>query len=367
MLHKRRLPDPEAADLGRIFDAKIRFLCWLLRSTPAARFGETELRSALGDPMGDWFAARLQKGTEQTIFGKAVDALRTLAENDPTGAIICADAIEHDAKFDVNWNTPGFEMRFSTLPGNWREAIKPVGESFYDRWLSSEKGFPKAPFDLTNSNLTRNSIMTAFRKQSHGVCGYCDDPLGNIGTDKEANDCDHFFPKSLWPHLAIHPRNLFAACKGCNEVWKLDNAPMGAGSVTELNETYHPEYRPGADAITVTASRAAAGGRTVILSITDNSAPKRADTLNAVLDLQSRWTNDVNERLDGQVSALVAESVHQIKRHKNIDQSEIEAIVDDCIVYRNSCKGRTSRVLRDVAILEYQRANQIAELLVECK
>jgi hypothetical protein len=141
---------------------------------------------------------------------------------------------------------------------------------------------------------------------------------------------------------------------------------MGAGSVAELSEAYHPEYRPGAGAITVTANPAALGGRTVSLSITDNAIPIRADTLNAVLDLESRWTNDVNERLDGHVSELVAESIEQEKRHGNIDQASMEDVVDTCIMYRRDKRGQASRTIREVAVLEYQRANQIAELLVEC-
>ena len=73
-----------------------------------------------------------------------------------------------------------------------------------------------------------------------------DGPLGNVGTIAEANDCDHFFPKSKWPHLAIHPANLFAACKGCNETWKLNNAPMGAADEAGLRGTYHPSLLTGA-------------------------------------------------------------------------------------------------------------------------
>jgi hypothetical protein len=365
MLHRRQLPDPVASDLRRVFDAKLRFLTWLLRNTPATGFAKTELRAALGQSLGDWFAGKIQRGANRTLFGKAVDDLRTLAENDPAGAVSCAEAIEHDALFDVNWNIPGFAMRFSTLPDNWRVAVKPVGEPFYDLWLSNG-GFPQGAFGLSVPRLTRNHIMTAFRPQSRGVCSYCDGPLGDVGTDKEASDCDHFFPKSLWPHLAIHPRNLFAACKGCNETWKLDNPPMGAGSVAELNETYHPEQRPGADAITVTANSTGGSGRRLSLSITDGAVPRRAETLNDVLDLESRWSNDVNERLDGQVSELVAESVEQVKRRRTVDQAEMEDIVDTCIYYRNRHKGCNICVLREVAVLEYQRANQIADLLAAC-
>jgi hypothetical protein len=365
MLHRRQLPDPVASDLRRVFDAKLRFLSWLLRNTPTAGFAKAELRAALGQSLGDWFARKIQRGANRTLFGKAVDDLRTLAENNPAGAVSCAEAIEHDALFDVNWNIPGFEMRFSTLPDNWRDAVKAVGEPFYDQWLSNG-GFPKKPFGLSVAKFTRKHIMDSFRRQSRGVCGYCDGPLGDVGTDKEANDCDHFFPKSQWPHLAIHPRNLFAACIGCNETWKLDNAPMGAGSVAELHDTYHPEQRPGADAITVTACSSGGSGRRLSLTITDGAVPRRAETLNGVLDLESRWSNEVHERLDGQISELVAERVEQAKKNINIDRAKMEEIVDDCIYYRNCRKGRMSRVIRDVAVLEYQRANQIAELLAAC-
>ena len=141
---------------------------------------------------------------------------------------------------------------------------------------------------------------------------------------------------------------------------------MGAGSVAELNETYHPDYRPGAASVTVTASLKAAGGRELTVQITDVTVPRRAVTLDAVLKLEERWSKYVNRRLDRQVSEFVAASIVHVKRYKTIDSVEMEKTLADCIDFQNSKKGLKCCMLREVAVLEYQRANQIAELLAAC-
>src|SRR5262245_41478317 len=126
MLHKRRLPDPEAEDLRRVYETKLHFLYWLLRNTPPVGFGFTELESKFDQLLGKWLADRIKWHGELTSFGKDVYALRDLADKDSSGAEDCAKAIENDAKFDVNWDMPGFSMQFATLPEIWRNAVKAV-------------------------------------------------------------------------------------------------------------------------------------------------------------------------------------------------------------------------------------------------
>src|SRR5262245_47159481 len=265
MLHQRILPNLEAQALWRVFKIKLHFLYWLLRKPPIAGFGKVDLERVFGSQLGVWFFARIQRGANRTQFGQDVDNLRDLAENDRPGARTCANVIRHDAKFAKKWGSNGFSMRFPSLPENWRKAVKDVCVPFYDLWLSKE-GFAKEPFGLTVDSINRQYVLRAFRPQSRGVCGYCDGPLGDVGSYLEANDCDHFFPKSDWPYLAIHPNNLFAACHPCNGTWKHEKSPIGIGDVHGFHETYHPEFRPGASAIHVVANLARPGSRKLILS-----------------------------------------------------------------------------------------------------
>ncbi|MEO8408686.1 MAG: hypothetical protein ABI476_09675 [Oxalobacteraceae bacterium] len=365
MLHERKLPQSEAEDLAIIYAVKLRLLGWLLKTPPAGQVTKDELIDLMGEPIGLWFWTRIRKPETRTAFGNAVDALGVMARADLATAVLVADAIEHDATFDNQWSVAGYELRFPRLYPAWLDAVKLVAEPFYDLWLSGS-GFAKAEFGLQGEDMTRDRIMKAFRPPSFRICGYCDGPLGDVGTTVEANDCDHFFPKSKWPHLAIHPVNLFAACKGCNECWKLDKTPMGEADVLGLSETYHPQLRPGVAFITVNAIQSLATPRNVRLLISDAHVRKRARTLNTALDLEARWTNSVNEQIDGRgVSVFVAKSVRDSRRNQTLSQADLLEIIDSDIDWHRQERGKLERSFQLEAALRYQKTNHLADILAE--
>lgn len=363
MLHERRLPNEIAQDLSRIYAAKLGLLDWLLRSPPIALEDSALLVGQFGQPIGDWLWARIRRPETRTVFGNAVVALAHRSQGEPALASAIADAIAYDAEFHTRWEAPGSELRFPRLDQNWLDSIKAVAVPFYD-WLAGE-GFESASFGLANGNLSRAEIMKAFRPQSHGVCGYCDGPLGELGSRLEANDCDHFFPKSHWPHLAVHPANLFSACKGCNSTWKLAKAPMGDGDATGLTETYHPMFRPGRGAIVVSASVSPASARQVKISVADPVVPRRAETLIATLDLESRWENSVNEKLDGEISVLVAKTARDRGRGWQADEASVRQVIEDDIAWRTAQTGREERAIRHIAVLKYMQREVLQQVVAE--
>jgi len=361
VLHERRLPDNLAQDLWRIYAAKISLLDWLLRTPPQALDDNTLLIQQFGQELGEWFWARIRKPQTRTAFGGAVMALATKAQTDPDQAAPVADAIAHDAQFHCQWNVAGNELQFPRLYPDWLETIKNIAVPFYD-WLAGT-GFESAPFALTGGKIDRATVMKAFRPQSHGVCGYCDGPLGELGSKSEANDCDHFFPKSQWPHLAIHPANLFSACQGCNSRWKLANTPMGDADASGLNNTYHPMLRPGAPAIVVNAVVSTASARQVEIKIIDPDFPRRAETLVATLDLESRWTNSVNEKLDQGVSVLVAKAIRDRGLGHQPTADSVQELIESDIAWKQAQIGCEERCIREIAVLNCMRGDMLHEVI----
>lgn len=363
MLHERRLPNDLTQDLDRVFRFKLQLLDWLLRNPPHALDDNTLLVLRFGQPLGKWLWTRIRRAETRTAFGSAVIALAAKARATPAQAVDVAAAIAHDAEFDCNWDLAGNELLFPRLYPDWLEAIRNVAEPFYD-WFAGS-GFTSAPFALTRDTIDRAALMKAFRPQSYGVCGYCDGALGELGTKSEANDCDHFFPKSQWPHLAIHPRNLFSACQGCNTRWKLANTPMGSANASGLNETYHPMLRPGASSVVVSATISPTNSRQVKISIADQTVPRRAETLVATLDLESRWTNSVNEVLDQGVSVLVAKSVRDRGNGWRTDADSIRLLIEDDIVWKREQLGKEASCIRLIAVLECMRGDLLHEVIAE--
>ncbi len=363
MLHERRLPDNLAQDLGLVYAAKLRLLNWLLRTPPPALDDNTLLVQQFGQALGEWLWARVRSPQTRTAFGTSVMALAAKAHSSPDQAALVADAIAHDAQFHSQWSVAGNELLFPRLHMDWLQAIRNVAEPFYD-WLGS-MGFESAPFALTGGKLDRATVMKAFRPQSHGVCGYCDGSLGELGSKSEANDCDHFFPKSQWPHLAIHPANLFSACQGCNSRWKLDRVPMGMADSHGLHGTYHPMLRPGAPAIVVNAVVSAASARQVEIKITDPGFPRRAETLVATLDLEFRWTTSVNEKLDQGVSVLVAKAARDKGLGQQPTADSVKELIESDIAWKQAQIGGEVRCMREIAVLEYMRSDLLNEVIAD--
>lgn len=365
MLHERRLPAAIAADLDRAYQVNLQFLTWLLRTPPQHLDDKSPLTAQFNPSLATWFWRRIQKPKNKpTAFRKAVQKLIDAAKNDPKAAAGIADKIVHDSEFHQHWPTTGFGLEFPVGHSTWSDLIGNVAVPFYD-WLSSESGFDAATFGLTEGTLTRAAIMAAYRSQSFGVCGYCDGPLGEMGTKHEANDCDHFFPKASWPHLAIHPANLFAVCKGCNSTWKGEQAPMRIADAAGLHGTYHPMFRPGAQQIVVTAGSATGKPRNVEIAIADPVCPQRAETLDQTLDLKARWTNDVNEQLDKSVSVLVAKTVHDRFLGRHPSEQDVRDAMQSDIAWKKSRIGKEERTLRLIAAMQFQLGDHMPQIVAE--
>jgi len=363
MLHERRLPQAEFDDLERVYRVKLALLNWLLRTPPADLSTRDPLLLSFDQAVGNWLWDRIRQPATRTHFGFVVDALAARARVEPDAAVLVAESIQHDAQFHGKWDEAGFELRFPRLHPDWLVEVSSVAGQFYD-WLAGT-GFDSETFGLAGATLTRSKIMLAFRPQSRRVCGYCDGPLGEVGTISEANDCDHFFPKSQWPHLAIHPANLFSACKGCNSTWKLAKAPMGEANVLGLSETYHPMLRPGAGRVLVTAIESPATPRRIAIQFNDAEVPQRASTLVSTLDLAARWGNDVNEQLDRGISTLVAKSARDKGLGRQPTPDSVRELIQDDIVWKREHLGTEERTMRLAATLRYQLDQHIPDIIAE--
>jgi hypothetical protein len=364
MLYKRELPKAEADDLAKVYAVKIKFLCWLLNTPPQGLITQQILVKKFKSGIGSWLWGRIFDNGKVTKFGKAVNGLAAKARNEVNAAKQVAIAIEQDARFAECWDASNFELQFPLYYSDWLKPVKAVASPFYD-WLGS-MGFASAVFGLYGGDMSRARIMDAFWSLHPKVCGYCDGPAGDKSETTQANDCDHFFPRSKWPHLAIHPRNLFSACLGCNRTWKNANKPMGEGNVNGLADTYHPQLRPGVNTITVTANTSPNNPRHVVITLNDTGLARRATTIDETLQLKSRWTNDANASIDGEgVSVFVAENHIHLAQGHALSVNELNVAINASIAWCQNKRGKRARMIQQEAVLRYQQANRLAEILHE--
>jgi hypothetical protein len=348
MLHKRELPSNIKRDLKRAHIKQLRFIKWLLTSPPAV-LDQVALSVSLGDELGKWLWDRILWQGEITVYGKAVFALLAKINTDSMGANEVWTAIHHDVRFSFNWNNPNFLFRFPRLPEDWRIVVAKVLSKFYD-WLV-DLGFSKLTFSLTAEKLDRLSILRAYRNSYARVCGYCDGSAGDMTDDKAADHIDHFFPKSEYPHLSIHPDNLFAACSGCNSIWKLALNPVPDVRAGMLEDTYHPWLVPGRDVIRIAVQADPANWSNLSLELTDPVRPKCALNLNRMLNLDERWSGRVNSDLKRQRSKYVATRIRELPL--GFDENSIKACIE---AEKRACKERidseADQLLR-IAVLDF--------------
>lgn len=306
MLHKRKLPKAHARDLLRVFSAQQRLLRWIIIESSAVPT-QAALEEKFESKLGQWFWRRMFWG-QKTDFGNSVDRLSLLALKDPVGACQAWSAVRADMDFARSWPNPSFGFAFPQLPAEWREAIGAVANRFYD-WLV-DRGYSQAVFGLCSGDLTRQAIMRAYDKGYSRVCGYCDGNLGDLTDRKSANDIDHFFPKANYPHLSIHPYNLYPACKECNEYWKGESSPVPVVKPGMLCDTYHPRFMPAASLLELKVIPDPDNWRRLSVHFSDPVVPVRATHLERVLQLAKRWEYRVNKDLERDRSAWVSDVIH---------------------------------------------------------
>ncbi|MEZ4859724.1 MAG: hypothetical protein R3C14_00375 [Caldilineaceae bacterium] len=122
--------------------------------------------------------------------------------------------------------TPAPQRLQITIPKdapNWKLGVREFCLHFFELWRAETKepGFPSQLFPLDNDaqSFTRWDYLDAFRTANDGLylCAICDTSAyrTTVGNRIFAS-IEHFFPKSYYPHLAIHPYNLVPICPFCN-------------------------------------------------------------------------------------------------------------------------------------------------------
>lgn len=113
----------------------------------------------------------------------------------------------------------------------WLKSLRSYLEYFYYGLDSIQHDiFPNRGNGGRNENYTRQDFLKAFRRENAAlqVCPICDNAafLTISSDDHIHSDIEHFLPKSIYPHLSVHPLNLIPICKLCNQSLKGDEDPF---------------------------------------------------------------------------------------------------------------------------------------------
>ena len=111
-------------------------------------------------------------------------------------------------------------------PLDWRKGARDFLYEFYDLWHT---GFPSHLFSPPGIKYTRQDFVQEFEHINPDlfICAVCDGSAYSTRVEKHIyTSVDHFFPRSIYPHLSCHPLNLIPICSSCNSYIKGDNNPL---------------------------------------------------------------------------------------------------------------------------------------------
>lgn len=142
-------------------------------------------------------------------------------------------AIAHDMKFADNRTAPfEFHSIWPYLEKSQSKLIRQFYLYFYEVVLCSAQfrlnGLSGKRFDR------REFVKQYFDKGNPGlkrICPVCLQPVTNAGRE---TDVEHYYGKAFVPCLALHPCNLYFACKSCNQEYKKGKNTLKSGDIRRI-------------------------------------------------------------------------------------------------------------------------------------
>lgn len=204
---------------------------------------------------------------------------------------IC-NAFVNDAAFDQHINDDAYHL--SALSESGAKALKLLCDPLYDiagRGFPSDSSSPKFSGKLLRQQYaTINNLLGR-------VCPVC---VGEILFTKGEGQNDHYFPRSKFPTLTLHPYNLLPTCPSCNgPSFKHEKSPVeetdaGPG---ELQTVFLPYLRPAKPEVTLGVGE----NCNIVITPshgTDKHTIQRIQNMDRLYKLEDRWSGVLSNVCD---------------------------------------------------------------------
>lgn len=316
----------------------------------------------MGNAAGSWFWKICQNNQE---WRSRVQNLQAACSKNAPASLQILSAFDNDIEFQDHLADSGYSFQYPALPKELQEVIQPLCEYFYT--YLSKTGYGQEIHGKPNFKLNRTEFLKAYEQpEANGtlyVCPVCDKEISDEDLDDDIAVCDldHFFPKSVYPFLSVHPYNLIPACKECNSKFHgihdpLNDAIRVAGSPGTFLDSYHPhKQRAIRDLGQVGVSRDPQHANMRQVQIEDNYSPphQRVKTAERVYKLTNRWKKRLEKR-PAIVSKIVERICHQAHmRQRRTGQPVTRVIMlEELQAEHQLCKilREGNHVLRDAYI-----------------
>lgn len=314
MIHTVKMPEQDAKWLQEILCLQLA----LLGIAVEGAIGEdgSELRAGLNnipeytehaDEIADWVCRKWK-----TLFA---DLQTFAAHNDANAKVVLHCQISHDLDLLTSPESAQLQAVFDKNAEDWKRAIGRFLYQWYDTW--SKSGLDHYLFQTRSEQqgkYSRQDFVGSFIGENSHLycCPICDAGAYRSETSKGVyTSIDHFFPRSRYPHLALHPYNLLPMCAACNSGEAGPRDPLANGqAVADLILPYHHrgiggrtyikiEFRP-----VMQDEKAGGGNHQHALKISfqpaeasneeESIAVETIRQFEAIYSVEARWNNERN-------------------------------------------------------------------------
>lgn len=364
MLHHIELPTYDGK-LDHIVEFQRKFIVFLCSSSIPLTPQKADFKEAFTDEQSrewlwNWLQRKKKKGNG--TYYNDLCRLLTHLDSHPEERQQIIDAFKNDTDFYACLKDEQFQFLFNTRFRAQkytilRQALASVMIVFYD--VLFFEGFPSCIASIDRKDFLR--IFWSTNKDLE-VCPACDGQLPDIHGQYPACDLDHFFPKALYPFLAISASNLVPLCLDCNRVFKHGKDPLDHSLTAPLLQTFHPYGRPAIDEINVVVTRRDNGERTILLEERTGGTSKRIEQLNHIFELESRWNGRLKQKIGSIERKIQRAAEIWIKKGRTATE-----IVEDLLETEigNKDIGKTPNGVIIRGYIEYVKHNTDERLTLE--
>ncbi len=258
MIHQVCACSEDVDKLRRITDLQLCLL-ELAAHQPLVSSAGNSLESLLESHLQPTFGDRASQVAKWVVGKPTFTAnLGTFSlHGDQAMKLAFVQGIRHDVDLLFHPDPRRFRLAITKASPAWQRAAGDFLRHFYKIWGApfelQHAGFPSYLFASppnSDASYSRWDFITRFCEENGRLylCAICDATAYQTRVDKRAyTSIEHFFPKSIYPHLAMHPYNLIPICTFCNSIAGDKDFLAFCGDdlgITELLLPYQ-ENRPG--------------------------------------------------------------------------------------------------------------------------
>jgi hypothetical protein len=234
-------------------------------------------------------------------------------------------AFQHDRQFPLNAQNPTFQFELvADGVDKDRELVKTWLTGFYNQF--AEGGFP-ACLSGGDHEFCKKDWVKAYQRANHEgmtcTCSACDGTLAGGLT------IDHYFPRSRYPALSLHPHNFLPICTSCNND-KGDLDPLEGRAITDIFLPYLRHVRETAR-LTFTSQPTAKERIAFEAMPPDDNTTIRLQALATLFNIPQQWQKNVDEICELAERRARARIKSARDDGRTVDETTLVALIDSAV------------------------------------